>query len=122
MFLGTDIIEVERIKKKILHLNRDFLEKVFTENEINKIDPVNPDFERASGFWAAKESLVKATGLGYRNGIRFHDAEIHHDEYGAPFFLLSGRLKEVFESKGCSNISLSISHCYTHAVAVTLIY
>lgn len=121
MFVGTDIVEVQRIKHAIVHLDMAFLQRIFTEAEIVKIDAKNPDYERASGFWAAKESIVKATGLGFRNGIRFHDAEIYHDEFGAPCFLLQGRLKEIIHEKGLSKISLSISHCRTHAIAVTIL-
>ena len=32
---GTDIIEIDRIKESIEKLGKAFLERVFTENEIN---------------------------------------------------------------------------------------
>ncbi|MBK4715273.1 MULTISPECIES: holo-ACP synthase [Tenebrionibacter/Tenebrionicola group] len=121
MFVGTDIVEVNRIRDAIQRGNMDFLRRVFTEREILKIRLENPDYERASGFWAAKESIVKAVGLGFRNGILFHDAEVTHDEYGCPRFLLTGKLKEILEERKLTKITLSISHCRTHAVAVTII-
>ncbi|WP_434777969.1 holo-ACP synthase [Neisseria sp. Ec49-e6-T10] len=122
MFVGTDIVEVDRIKAAILRGKMDFLKRVFTEQELLKINMDDPDYERASGFWAAKESIVKAVGLGFRNGILFHDAQIEHDEYGCPHFLLQGKLKEIITEKKITKISLSISHCRTHAVAVTVIF
>lgn len=121
MFVGSDIVEVDRIKTAILRSEMAFLKRVFTEAEIAKINSKNPDYQRASGFWAAKESMVKAIGLGFRNGIAFHDVEITHDKYGAPCFLLHGRLRMIIDEKGFSKISLSISHCRTHAIAVTVI-
>lgn len=121
MSVGTDIVEVERIKNAILRSEMCFLRRVFTEAEILKIGTEYPDYERASGFWAAKESIVKATGLGFRNGICFHDAEITHDEYGAPHFQIHGKLKDVIAEQGFSKIALSISHCRLHAIAVTIL-
>ncbi|MDR0806398.1 MAG: holo-ACP synthase [Enterobacteriaceae bacterium] len=118
MRIGTDIVEVDRIKRLISDLGMAFLQRVFTDQEIDQIDAQNPDYERASGFWAAKESMVKAIGLGFRNGIRFHDMDIHHDEYGCPHFIFSGQLKEVITEMDISDISMSISHCRTHAIAV----
>lgn len=121
MRVGTDIVEVERITKALMNSNSCFLQRVFTHAEINKINPHNPDYERASGFWVAKESIVKAVGYGFSNKIRFHDIEVTHDEYGKPEFLISGRLKEILNEQGVLNISLSISHCRTHAIAVTIL-
>ena len=121
MFIGTDIVEVERIKKAISNWKLDFLKRVFTDREISKINAETPDYQRAAGLWAAKESMVKAIGLGFRNGIRFHDMEVEHDEFGCPYFILRGRLKEILTAKGIVKISLSISHCRTYATAVVAV-
>lgn len=122
MRIGTDIVEVARISRAITNGKMDFIERVYTEKEIMKIDPSDINYERASGFWAAKEAMVKAVGCGFRDGIRFHDIEIIHDEYGCPQFVFTGRLKEILAEKGMENVSLSISHCRTHAVATVIIY
>lgn len=122
MRIGTDIVEVARIAKAIADGKSGFLERVFTEQERAAINIAEPDYQRASGFWAAKESIVKAAGYGFRKGIRFHDIAIVHDEYGAPHFILSGKMKTILEEQGVKNISLSISHCRTYAIAATIIY
>jgi len=122
MRIGTDIVEVARIAKAIADGKSGFLERVFTEQERAAINIAEPDYQRASGFWAAKESIVKAAGYGFRKGIRFHDIAIVHDEYGAPHFILSGKMKAILEEQGVKNISLSISHCRTYAIAATIIY
>lgn len=122
MRIGTDIVEVARINQAITNGQMNFIERVYTQNEIIKINPSDINYERASGFWAAKEAMVKAVGCGFRNGIRFHDIEVIHDEYGCPQFVFSGRLKEILADKGIENVALSISHCRTHAVATVIIY
>lgn len=121
LFIGTDIIAVERIKQAMSTWPLDFLQRVFTEAEVAQINAQSPDYERAAGFWAAKESMVKAIGCGFRDGIRFHDMEVRHNHYGAPYLVLQGRLKQVLAQKGSAQISLSISHCRTYAIAVVAI-
>jgi len=119
--VGTDIVEVARISRAVSNWQMSFLQRVFTEQEIRTIYSAGSVFERASGFWAAKESVVKAIGYGFRDGIRFHDIEVQHDHYGCPVFYFTGRLKEIFVEQNITHVSLSISHCRTHAIAVTVI-
>ena len=119
--IGTDIVEVARIAKAISNGQQAFLERVYTTQEISKINATDPNYERASGFWASKESVVKAIGCGFRDGIRFHDINIMHDEFGCPHVEFSGRLQEIIAEKEITDVSLSISHCRSYAIAVTLI-
>ena len=122
MSIGTDIVEVSRIKRAITNWQNDFLQRVFTQQENIKINREDPNYERASGFWAAKEAMVKALGCGYRDGITFKDIEISHDELGCPHFIFSGRVKEMLDDKQLKNASLSISHCQNYATAVVILY
>lgn len=121
LFIGTDIVDVERIVRALAGGRMDFLRRVFTPAEIIKINADNPDYERAAGFWAAKESMVKALGTGFRQGIRFQDIEISHDEYGCPHILLHGEAKSILTKKGSAKVSLTISHCRTYAIAVVAV-
>lgn len=122
MRIGTDIVEVSRIKRAITNWQNDFLQRVFTQQENIKINREDPNYERDSGFWAAKEAMVKALGCGYRDGITFKDIEISHDELGCPHFIFSGRVKEMLDDKQLKNASLSISHCQNYATAVVILY
>ncbi|MER1407472.1 holo-ACP synthase [Enterobacter cloacae] len=122
MRIGTDIVEVSRIQRAITNWQSDFLQRVFTPQEKIKINREDPNYERASGFWAAKEAVVKALGCGYRDGITFKDIEINHDELGCPHLIFSGRVKELLIEKQMANASLSISHCQHYATAVVILY
>jgi len=122
MRIGTDIVEVPRIKRAIDNGNMDFLNRVYTYTEIEKINLEDLDFERAAGFWAAKEAAVKALGYGFRDGVTFHDIEVRHDNYGCPHLFFSGRVAEIMTEKEFRKSSLSISHCQTHATATVILY
>lgn len=122
MRIGTDIVEVARITRAIANGEMTFYERVYTAQERARINPANPDYERASGIWAAKEAVVKAVGCGFRDGVRFQDIEIMNDAAGSPYFIFSGRLQEILAEQGFANVSLSISHCRTHAIATVIVY
>lgn len=120
-YIGTDIVEVSKITRAINNGGDGFLHRVFSLSERKEFISEEMDYERVSGFWAAKESLVKALGLGFREGITFQDMEVQHDRFGCPYFSISGRIAQIIKERDIEHISLSISHCRTHAVAVTII-
>ena len=66
--LGVDIVENKRIKKSIK--NKQFISRIFSKKEINQsikfIDKTNYFSKR----FAAKESLSKAIGTGFRKGLK----------------------------------------------------
>lgn len=103
--IGTDIIEVSRIRNAIK--KEHFLNRVFTEKEIEYAKTKKDIAETLAGIFCAKESVVKAFGTGFV-GIKFHDIEILHDKFGKPFI---SDLK----------VLISISHCKDYATAVAII-
>ncbi|WP_297405865.1 holo-ACP synthase [uncultured Cetobacterium sp.] len=113
--LGNDIVEISRIEKAIL--KKGFLEKVFTEKEIELIKSKGGRAESYAGRFSAKEAISKAFGTGVR-GFKLTDIEILNDELGKPIVSLKGILKER-EKK--VKIELSISHCKEYATAVALV-
>lgn len=43
--------------------------------------------------------------------------EIKNDEFGAPYFEISGEAKEILEKLGANKVHLSMSHTTEHAIA-----
>lgn len=100
--IGTDIVEVERLKEKP-ELWRRFL----SEKELEYIGKFRVKEEHIAGFWAAKEALVKALD---RKDFNFSSVTVSHSESGRPFFEFDG-----IETEG--TLHLSISHEKKFAVA-----
>ncbi|MES2817506.1 MAG: holo-ACP synthase [Pseudomonadota bacterium] len=119
--LGIDIVDVERIRTAVKRSAEGFLTRVYTAHERDYIGDAEHNSERAAGLWAAKEAAVKALGTGFRNGILFHDLEVHHEELGRPYFVFSGCFLAQMQQYGLTAASLSISHCGTHAVAAVVL-
>jgi holo-[acyl-carrier protein] synthase len=114
MKIGTDIIQVVRIKNSIDKFSDKFKERFLTPQEIK----IATKLESIAGFWAAKEAIAKALGCGIGSDLSFHDIIISKDPRGVPSFILSKDRQEKYNIK---NSSLSISHDGGFAIAVVVI-
>ena len=64
MRLGTDIIEIERIRKSIARTH--FVRRIFTDAERAYLAKKKDPAPSAAGMFAAKEAFAKAVGTGFR--------------------------------------------------------
>ena len=120
MKLGNDIIEIERIRQAI-ERSSSFVERVYTPHEIDYCESRNKGiYESFAGIYAAKEAFIKALGTGMRHGS-WQDIEIYHDELGAPLIRLQDTFKNIYETSGCTNIHVSISHCKEYAMSTVIL-
>jgi len=121
MQIGIDIVEVERIAKALDRGNKGFWKVVYTPAEITYIQQARSPPETAAGLWAAKEAVVKAFGIGFSEGIGFHDVEVRHTATGQPCAVLSGKLAAWAAQRCLRVVSISISHTSHYAAATALI-
>lgn len=111
---GIDIIEVERIKANIE--NKRFLNKYYTEKEIDYLEKRKFNPQTAAGIFAAKEAVSKCLGTGFSN-FGPSDIEILKDENGKSIVnLFNNALNRAKEMK-ITNIQLSITHIKEYSVA-----
>ena len=116
--IGTDVIEIERIKKAILKTDT-FFEKIYTTREKAYYRENHKRVETLAGLFAAKEAISKALGTGFR-GFGARDIEIVPNELGKPEAYLYGEAKTRANSLGICKIHLSISHCRAYATAFAI--
>jgi holo-[acyl-carrier protein] synthase len=114
--IGTDIIEIERIKKTAE--NKSFLRKIFTEGELNTFHGKN--YETLAGNFAAKEALAKALGTGFK-GCAPNEINVLRKPDGKPYIVLDGNTRKIWEESGAGNIFVTISHCKQYATATVVI-
>ena len=115
---GIDIIEVKRIKQSIEKYTDSFLNRVFTNSEIEYCEARKTQkFQSYAGRFAAKEAIFKAVSEKLENkfSIEWKDIEIINDENGRPFVNFYGKLKEIIGDN--YEIDVSISHIGEYAVA-----
>ena len=122
--IGTDIVNMKRMKKSLKLYNNKFKNKIFSKSEIlyceKKSDPLSFYAKR----FAAKEALSKALGIGIRNGINFKNIEISNDAYGKPYIILKGAVNNYLKKKIKKNkyyIHLSLTDDKPWAQATVII-
>lgn len=115
--IGTDIIEIDRIKKAIDRTN-GFIEKIFTDKEITLFKSKNMRSEVIAGNFAAKEAISKSLGTGIR-GFSLKEIEVLRDDLGKPIVVLSDNIESLI-GKGYK-LNLSISHDNTSAIAFAIL-
>jgi len=112
--IGTDLIEIERIKKACV--KEAFLLRSFTLEERACIDG-RP--ERAAGNFAVKEAVSKVMGTGFR-GIGLNEIEVLRDAFGKPYINLYGRAEKRAQAMGICRWHVSISNTKTLATAYVI--
>ena len=116
--IGTDIIEINRIEKVIMRTS-SFIEKSFTNNEIEYFKLKGLKGNVIAGNFAAKEAISKALGTGFR-GFGLQDIEILRDELGKPVVNLSHKINKLLDIKEFK-IHVSISHSNENAIAYAVL-
>ena len=112
--IGIDIVSIERIRHMQERFGKKALEKFLTSDEI----ALAKSDATIAGFFAAKEAISKALGVGISQTCGFFDIKLYKDKRNAPYFTLSKHLIENFE---ITDMSLSITHDNGFAIAVAII-
>ena len=116
--IGTDIIEIDRIKKAITRTPQ-FMMKGFTTKEQEYFKMRHNAPETIAGNFAAKEAVSKALGTGFTK-FGLLDIEILRDDLGKPAVFLHGEAKTIGKKKNINTIWVSISHCKSYATAYAI--
>ena len=120
--VGTDIIQVNRLKKS---LNKKlFLSRIYSKQEILKCKRSKVNSNCFAKRFAAKEAFSKALGTGISKGISFNEIVVLNEKSGKPYIKLINKTKKIVErklKKKIYKISLSIADEKDYAVAFVTI-
>ena len=115
--IGVDTIEIARMADLISIHQEKILSRLFTEDEITYCSRKLSSESYAARF-AAKEALLKSTGIGLNKGFRWKDFEILNDNMGKPFVRLNGLAAEALNN---CRIHISLTHTKTLATAFVIV-
>jgi holo-[acyl-carrier protein] synthase len=119
--IGTDIIEVARIRSSHERFGERFLNRILLESEISYcLSHKDPGPFIAARF-AAKEAVSKAFGTGIGASLGWLDIEVRRKESGEPYVNLHGKGVELMAARGGRALHLTISHTTQHANAVAVL-
>ncbi|CRX39517.1 holo-ACP synthase [Estrella lausannensis] len=120
--LGTDIIEIQRIRESIERRGEPFLRRILTPSEYDYCMRFNPPYARIAGRFAGKEAIAKALGTGIGEEVSWLDIEILNEASGKPTVILSEKAQGLVDSiTRNGHILISISHCKEFATATALL-
>ena len=120
--IGTDIANINRIKKSLKNTN--FINRLFNKSEVKKC---NNQINRANCYakrFAAKEAFSKAIGIGISKGINFNEIIVYNIKSGKPGIRLLGNTKKIVNKilkRKKFNIFLSLSDDKPFATATVVV-
>ena len=120
--VGTDIIQVNRLKKSLN--KKPFLSRIYSQEEILKCKRSKVNSNCFAKRFAAKEAFSKALGTGISKGISFNEILVLNEKSGKPYIKLINKTKKIVErklKKKIYKISLSIADEKDYAVAFVTI-
>lgn len=119
--IGTDIVNISRIKK--MDSLKSFSEKILSVNElkISSSYDANKFIAYLAKQFACKEALSKAFGTGIRKPILFKELEILRDEKGKPYFNPLGDVKKTIINLGITKTHVSLADESEHAIAFAIL-
>ncbi len=129
--IGTDIVEILRIKRAVQRWGGRFLKRLFSDVEIMYCYKKRDPFPCLAGRFAAKEAAIKAFSWFYNSNwkphpdankaapLSFIDIEIINNKSGMP--CLNMKNPDFFFDKINHKIHLTISHGKGYATATVVI-
>ena len=119
--VGTDLVEVERIRRSRERHGDRWLHKLFSEEELSYcLDMKNPYPSLAARF-AVKEAVAKAFTTGIGREFGWKSVSVVHGERSQPLAKLDEQGQALLQAAGGTSVSLSLTHTTAHAMAVALI-
>lgn len=115
MFVGVDIVDIERIKLAAQRTPR-FLHRIFTPGEIEYCLRKKDPYPSLAVRFAAKEAFRKLHPA-FSKGIAFHDVEVVNTLKGRPQLCLHNKALELQKELGIDDLAISLSHAKYQAIA-----
>ena len=120
--IGIDIINNKRIRALIN--NKSFIDRTYGKSEIKLSKKITNKTNYFAKRFAAKESLAKSLGTGFRNNLKFKDIEILNDKKGKPYYFKTKKIDNIINKKfkvRNYNLFLSISDEKNYSIAFTIL-
>ncbi len=117
--IGTDIVEIERMRAAVNRWGDTFLKRIFSESEISYCFSKRDPCTNLSGRFAAKEAAVKAlSGVINGRNIYIRDIEVMNGPSGKPYIVLAEDIESLIDDTIILHISLSHERSYAIATVI----
>jgi holo-[acyl-carrier protein] synthase len=113
--IGVDIENISRFRGLTIEKDAPFLNKIFTEKELDYCFSSADPAQHLAARYAGKEAVIKASGTLDRVNLSYKEIEIVNDDRGIPGVCI--------RKKGVNNLKIliSLSHSQETAIAFTIV-
>ena len=115
--IGVDLVECVRIQHSMDRFGDRFLNRVFTDGEIEYSMSMKFPARHLAARFAAKEAVSKAFGTGIGKAMGWRDIDVQKKPSGEPFLVFSGPAQELAAKRGVTSALITLSHTEHHAMA-----
>ena len=119
--IGTDIVRIDRIRDSLERHGERFARRLLTAAELADYQVSRQPERFLAKRFVAKEAVVKALGIGFREGLTFNLIGVIHDRYGKPEIVYSEQALAYTRAIGITKSLLSLSDERDYAVAFVIL-
>lgn len=119
--LGSDLIDVDRIRGVLERQGERFLDRVFTDEERTYCFSMKYPHKHLAARFAAKEAVSKAFTTGIGAELGWKSISVYHGSRHEPLVRLDEKGTALLNQVGGTNVLLTLSHTDTAAMAVAAV-
>ena len=119
--VGTDVVEIDRIRKAVERWGERFAERILSPSELKRFKSHRQPANYLAKRFAAKEAFTKALGTGIKAPANWHGVWVANLPSGKPVLQFSPSLKSLLDSKEISQAHLSLADERGIAVATVIL-
>ena len=107
--VGTDVVEIGRIRVVLEKYGERFARRILCESELKRFQGHRLPANYLAKRFAAKEAFTKALGTGIRAPANWHGVWVRNLPSGKPVLEFSDALKELMRARGVTSSHVSLS-------------
>ncbi len=119
--IGTDLIEVSRIRASYEKFGERFLTRILLPGEMGYCLSHRDPAPFIAARFAAKEAVSKAFGTGIGKSLGWLDIEVLRRESGQPCVQLHGKGADLLAARNGRILHLTLSHTTQYATATAML-
>ena len=119
--IGTDIVQIDRIKTALSAHGDRFAQRILSETEFARFTEHAQPARFLAKRFAAKEAVAKAFGTGFSKGLSLQHIQVQNDAVGRPILHFVEVAQAFIDDNGITSSHLSLSDERDYALAFVIL-
>jgi len=107
--VGTDVVEIDRIRKALARFGDRFARRILCEPELRRVQSHRLPANYLAKRFAAKEAFTKALGTGIHAPANWHGLWVTNLRSGKPVLEFSAPLRNLLDKRKITQTHVSLS-------------